>query len=259
MHPLKPHVNPLRHRTTGTLFALALLIAPAAAAAQTCIGNPPQIERFSTVQLSTGGVTLAPDGLGLHMVGITHHTDEALFGLGQNVYRVEYGALTGLENGSDYQKHAYRATARWLFDFPLPSAAPEALDLCWTIGTKIAFFGYVMNLDAVTADNDVAAWYFGWGFPVTANAGYRISLNESFDLVPYVAPGLNPNWGGLLADESVHGGTHEDLNELTTGIDYFTAMGVALNHELFRVGLFLESGMEEVGGTRVGLEGGIAW
>lgn len=246
----------------GALLALALAV-PATVSGQTCIGNSPDVARFSTAELSTGGVNL-PQDLALHMVGLTHFTDDAFFGLGKNVYRVEYGAMTGIDNAEDYGTYAYRGTARWLFDLPLPATAPEGLDVCWTLGTKLAAFGYTMQYEAVlddqvTPDQEVGAMYFGWGIPVTANAGYRIALNETFDVVPYIAPGVNPQWGGLIADEDAVVGLNQEVNELGGRLDYFSIMGVALNHDIFRVGLFVESGMDEANGTRVGLEGGLAW
>lgn len=235
-----------------TFMVLAL---PTDARSQVCIGNSADHRKVSSATASTGGVAL-PHDLGLHMVGVKHVRGQgAFFGLGQGIYSAQYGALTGVPNGSDYNRWAYRGTGRWLFDLPAPAAVPDEVGVCFSVGMRLSSFGYVLKLQEVTEGAEISAWHFSWALPVTLDLGYRYDLNETFAVTPFLSPGIAPYWGGTL-DETL---TEED-DPLQTATDFFTRMGVALNHDMFRVGLLVESGLVEyAGGTRVGIEGGVRW
>ncbi len=250
----------LRHSLSIVLTLSFLLVLPGQTAAQICIGNSADGRRLAAVTVTTGGVDL-PHDMGLHMAGVQHVTGPGgLFGVAQSVYTVQYGALTGLPNADDYNLHAYRGESRWLFGLPVPSevGGPGALGVCVSLGFRLSSYGYNMKPDAVTGDPDLelTGWHISGALPITVDVGYRIPLSDAFDLVPYIAPGISPFFGGLIHETTVD----DDSDDLPTGTDFFTTLGVAANHDLFRVGLTLQTGLMEYGGaTRLGVEAGIRW
>lgn len=250
----------LRHSLSIVLTLSFLLVLPAQTAAQICIGNTADNRRLAGVTVSTGGVDL-PHDMSLHMAGVKHVSGPGgLFGVAQSVYTAQYGALTGLPNAGDYNLHAYRGEGRWLFSLPVPSevGGPGALGVCLSVGLRLSSYGYNMKQEAITSDPDLelTGWHISGAAPVTVDVGYRIPLSEAFDLVPYVSPGISPYFGGLIHETTVD----SNSDDLPTGTDFFTTVGVAANHDLFRVGLTVQTGHIEYGGaTRLGLEAGIRW